>query len=51
MRIQELQAIARWLDSIGHDDGPEAPSLKQLIESLGSEQPAIVTDGPRIGHQ
>lgn len=46
MRIQELQAIARWLDSIDHDNGSEAPSLKQLLESLESEQPAIVTDGP-----
>ena len=45
-RIHELQAIARWLESIDHDDGSEAPSLKQLIESLGSAQPAIVTDGP-----
>lgn len=47
MRIQELQAIARWLDSTDHDNASEAPSLRQLIEALGSGQPGIVTDGPR----
>ncbi|MEG3079107.1 MerR family transcriptional regulator [Halomonas sp. 5021] len=50
-RIHELQAIARWLESIDHDNASEAPSLKQLIESLGSAQPAIVTDGPCGCHQ
>ncbi|WP_183383640.1 MerR family transcriptional regulator [Halomonas stenophila] len=50
LRIQELQAIARWLDHTIHDDAPRAPSLRQLIEALGSAQPAIVTDGPRSGH-
>ncbi|PXX95780.1 MerR family transcriptional regulator [Halomonas sp. LBP4] len=28
LRIQELQAIARWLDSIDHDNASEAPSLR-----------------------
>ncbi|MDC8802710.1 MerR family transcriptional regulator [Halomonas pacifica] len=50
-RIHELQAIARWLESIDHDDGSEAPSLKQLIEALGSAKSAIVTDGPCGCHQ
>ncbi|PXX95766.1 MerR family transcriptional regulator [Halomonas sp. LBP4] len=45
-RIQELQAIARWLDSTIRDDTSEAPSLRQLIETLGSEKSAIVS-----GHQ
>lgn len=50
-RIQELQAVAGWLESTIHDDAPEAPGLPQLIEALGSAQPAIVTDDPRGCHQ
>nr|WP_299241316.1 MerR family transcriptional regulator [uncultured Halomonas sp.] len=51
MRIQEFQAIARWLDSIDYDNAPEAPSLRQLIETLGSSKSAVVMDGSRSGYQ
>ncbi|GAA0560081.1 MerR family transcriptional regulator [Halomonas salifodinae] len=45
-RIHELQAIARWLEHTTHDHDA-APSLKQLIETLGSAKSAIGPDGPR----
>lgn len=40
LRIQELQAVARWLDGSMREDTPETLSLVQLIEALGSAQPA-----------
>lgn len=43
LRIQELQAISQWLESIDTDDDP---SLRQLIEALGSVEATIPTGGP-----
>ncbi|MDC8802719.1 MerR family transcriptional regulator [Halomonas pacifica] len=42
LRIQELHAIAQWLESIGTDDDL---SLRQLIEDLGSVESTIVAGG------
>ncbi len=36
LRVQELQLIARWLDNIKQGKMVESPSLKELIQSLGS---------------
>ncbi|WP_081711945.1 MerR family transcriptional regulator [Halomonas sp. PBN3] len=51
LRIQELQAIAQWLESIDHDDAPDNPSLGELIEALGSSESAVITDGSHRGQQ
>lgn len=51
LRIQELQAIAQWLESIDRDDAPYDPRLRQLIEALGSSESAVITDGSHRGQQ
>lgn len=50
-RIQELQAIATWLDIAMRGGTHEALSLSELIEAFGSAQPTTVTGCTRRGHQ
>lgn len=51
LRIQELQAIAWWLDNGKQRNASNAPSLGQLIETLGSTESIIDTGGSHNGHQ
>ncbi|MCO7248232.1 MULTISPECIES: MerR family transcriptional regulator [Halomonadaceae] len=37
LRAQEFHIIAQWLDSMNQDTMTESPSLKELIQSLGTD--------------